>query len=65
LIWFDGVFVAFAGKLGHPAFFVVGHGTAEVLEGDLFAGNRFDDLRAGDEHVAGVLDHEDIVGHGR
>jgi hypothetical protein len=61
----DGIFVAFAGEVGHAALFVVGHGAAQGLEGNLFTGNGFDDLRSGDEHVAGVFDHEDIVGHGR
>jgi hypothetical protein len=61
----DGVRVVFAGKLGHTAFFVVGHGAAQVFEVDLFAGDRLDHLGTGDEHVAGVFDHENKIGHGR
>ncbi|VTR68662.1 conserved hypothetical protein [Desulfosarcina cetonica] len=61
----DGVFVVFAGELSHAAFLVVGHGAAQALEIDLLTGDRLDDFRAGDEHVTGILDHEDKIGHGR
>ena len=61
----DAVAVVLAREMGHPAFLVVGLGSAEVLEADLLAGDGLDDLRAGDEHVARVLDHEDVVRHGR
>ena len=40
------------------------HRPAELLELDLLAGHRLDHLGAGDEHVRGLLDHEDEVGHG-
>ena len=43
----------------------MGHGAAQVLLADGLAGDALDDLRAGDEHVGGVLHHEDEVGHGR
>ena len=57
--------VGLAGELGHAALGVVGHGAAQVLKADLLAGDALDDVRAGDEHVGGVLHHEDEVGHGR
>ena len=41
---------------------VVGHRAAELLEVDLLAGDRLDHVGAGDEHVGGLLDHEDEVG---
>src|SRR5581483_273408 len=40
------------------------HGAAQGLEIDLFARHGLDHVRAGDEHVRGLLDHEDEVGHG-
>ena len=41
------------------------HGPAELLQGDVLAGDRLHHVGAGDEHVAGAVDHEDEVGHGR
>ena len=35
---------------------------AELLHGHIFARDGLDDVRAGDEHVAGLLDHKDEVG---
>ena len=43
----------------------MGDGAAQFLGGDLLVGHRLDHVRAGHEHVGGVLDHEDEVGHGR
>jgi hypothetical protein len=43
----------------------VAHRAAEFLQGDVFAGHRLHDVRAGDEHVARLADHEDEVGHRR
>src|SRR5262245_53343607 len=40
-------------------------GAAKLLRSHHFVGNRLYDLRAGDEHVARLLHHEDEVGHGR
>ena len=40
-------------------------GATQFLEGDLLAGHRLDHVRAGDEHVGLLADHEDEVGHGR
>ena len=61
----DGVGVGLAGEVGHPALRVVGHGAAQVLEADLLPGDALDDVGPGDEHVGGVLHHEDEVRHGR
>ena len=61
----DAVGVGLAGEVGHAALGVVGHGAAQVLEADLFAGDALDDVRAGDEHIGGILHHEDEVRHGR
>ena len=42
------------------------HGCAtELFGGDDLVGNGLHHIGAGDEHVAGVLHHEDEVGHGR
>ena len=54
-----------AAKWATPGLRVVGHRPAELLELDLLAGDRLDHLGAGDEHVRGLLDHEDEVGHRR
>ena len=43
----------------------MGHGPAEVFSGDDLAGDRLDDLGAGDEHLRGLVDHEDEIGEGR
>ena len=54
-----------AAKWATPGLRVVGHRPAQLLELDLLAGDRLDHLGAGDEHVRGLLDHEDEVGHRR
>ena len=41
------------------------HRAAELLGGDLLVRHGLHDVGAGDEHVGGVLDHEDEVGHRR
>ena len=43
---------------------VVRGGAAQLFLGDLFVGDGLDDVGAGDEHVAGLVDHEDEVGDG-
>ena len=35
--------------------------TAQFLEGDILTRHRLDDIRAGDEHVRGLVDHDDEV----
>ena len=49
--------------MGDAGLRVVGHRAAELLEVDLLAGDRLDHVGAGDEHVRGLLHHEDEVGH--
>ncbi len=44
-------------RLGH-----VGVRAAEFLHRHLLAGDRLDDVRPGDEHLAGLVDHDDEVG---
>ena len=44
---------------------VVRPGAAEVLERDVLAGDGLDDVRAGDEHVRGLVDHQREVGERR
>ncbi len=39
-------------------------GAAEPVLRDLLTGDRLDDVRAGDEHLRGLADHEDEVGEG-
>ena len=50
---------------GDTALGGVAHRPAELLERDLLAGDRLHHVGAGDEHVAGLADHEDEVGHRR
>ena len=52
-------------EVGHARLRGVAHGTTELFERDLFAGDGLDHIRAGDEHVAGLVDHEDEVRHRR
>ncbi len=49
----------------HPRLRVVAHRAAEFLELNFLAGHGFDHFRSGDEHVRGLFDHEDEVGHRR
>ena len=44
-------------RLGH-----VGVGAAEFLHRDVLTGDGLDDVGAGDEHLAGLVDHDDEVG---
>ena len=44
---------------------VVRHRAAQALFGDILMRDGFDDIRAGDEHVAGRIHHEDEIGDGR
>ena len=41
------------------------HGAAELLEGDLLAGDGLHDVGSRDEHVARLVHHEDEVRHRR
>src|SRR5579859_2351856 len=42
---------------------IVGERAAELFKRHLFAGHGLDDLRAGDEHLRDLVDHEDEVGY--
>ena len=52
-------------EVGDSAARRMGRGAAELLGTHLLVRHRLHHLRAGDEHVARVLDHEDEVRHGR
>ncbi len=52
-------------KWATPDFRRVGGGAAELLLRDLLAGDRLDDVGAGDEHVRRALGHEDEIGDRR
>ena len=41
-------------EMAHAADGVVRHGAAQFFLGDVLVGDGLDDVRAGDEHVAGV-----------
>ena len=47
------------GSAGHAH---VGGSTTEFFLGDFFAGDGLDDVGAGDEHLGGLVDHDDEVG---
>ncbi len=51
-------------EVRHAGLLVVRHRAAQLFLGDLFVSDRLDDVRAGDEHVRGVVDHQDEVGDG-
>ena len=59
-----GVLVV-GGEVGDARLGVVRHRPAQRLEVDLLASDRLDHVGAGDEHVRGLLDHEDEVGDRR
>ncbi len=61
----QALLVVRAGEMGAAGAGVVGHGPAQVLLADLLVGDRLDDVGPRDEHVGGVLDHEDEVRDGR
>ncbi len=58
----DAVLLAGGRVVGDAGPGRVGAGAAEFLEGDVLAGDGLDHVRAGDEHVAGALDHQGEVG---
>ena len=61
----EAALLVVGGEVRHARLRVVRHRPAELLELDLLARDRLDHVGAGDEHVRGLLDHEDEVGHGR
>ena len=48
-----------------PALGLVGPGAAQLLELDVLTGDGLDDVGSGDEHVRGLVDHDDEVGDRR
>ena len=61
----EAALLVLGGEVGDARLRVVAHRPAQLLELDLLAGDRFDHFGAGDEHVRGLFDHEDEVGHRR
>ena len=61
----EALAVVVHGKVRDAAGLVVRHRAAELLLGDVLVRHRLDDVGAGHEHVARVLDHDDEVGDGR
>ena len=61
----EALLLALGGEVGDARLGVVGHRAAELLEGRLLAGDGLDHVGARDEHVRGLLHHEDEVGHRR
>ncbi|MBA7631863.1 hypothetical protein ES703_39399 [subsurface metagenome] len=61
----DGLLIVITGELSHPAPGAVGQGTAQFFITYLLAGGFFDHAGTGDIHAAGLLYHEDEVGHSR
>lgn len=58
----DGVLLVARHVVRHPGSGVVGAGAAQLLEADVLAGDRLDDVGPGDEHVRGLVDHDREVG---
>ena len=59
---FNAVFVVFSCELSYAGCTVMGHSAAESFSGDLFAGDGFNDSRAGQEHLGCFLNHVNEVG---
>ena len=51
-------------EVAHAADGVVRHGAAQLLLGDVLVGDGLDHVGTGDEHVAGLVHHEDEIGDG-
>ena len=60
----EGILLVGRHVVGDAVLGVVRAGAAELLELDVLAGDALDDLGAGDEHVRGLVDHDDEVGDG-
>jgi len=61
----QGVLLVAADEMGHAGDGGVALGAAQLLEGHLLLVDGLDHLGAGDEHVAGLVDHENEVGDPR
>ncbi len=57
--------LVFADDMADAAAHRVDGCAAQLLEGDILMRHRLDDLWPGDEHIAGVFDHEDEIGQRR
>ena len=57
--------LVFANDVADAAFGRVNLRSAEFFKGHIFVRHLLDDIRPGDEHIAGVLDHENEVGQRR
>ena len=51
-------------KMGHAGGFVVGVRAAQLVFSDFLVSDRLDHVRAGDEHVGSLVDHENEIGDG-
>ena len=51
-------------EVGNARGLVVSVRAAELVLGDFFVGDCLDDVRSGDEHVRGLVHHEDEIGNG-
>ena len=58
----DGALLCLSDKVGNAALGGVNHGAAKFVDGDILASDGLDHLRAGKEHVAVLLRHENKVG---
>ncbi len=58
----EAICIVSGDEVGHAAFFVVGHGAAELLLGDFLVGDGLNDVGAGDEHVGSLAGHENKIG---
>ncbi len=60
----EGVLLTRRDVMQRAGFRHVRVGAAELFHRDVFAGDRLDDVWAGDEHLAGLVDHDHEVGQG-
>ncbi len=58
----DTDLIGFGDEMGIATDLVMGHGAPEVLRRHLLPGYRLDDLGPGDEHLRGLVDHENEIG---
>ena len=61
----QGALLGLTHEVGHAALGGMHHGAAELVDGDILARDGLDHLRAGEEHIAVLLRHQDKVGQGR
>eukprot|EP00128_Syssomonas_multiformis_P009314 Colp12_sorted_trinity150504_noHs@18518 len=61
----NGFDVVLKGQMGNTGLFGVGLGTTKFLEGHIFVGHLFHNIRTSHEQVGGVANHESKIGHSR